>query len=180
MAGNVMRSKSSHALAVPQKQYEAGNKSPQPLDHNMDSKVLKRSINRIRTSEKVSAYHQTPGLSRSRTLPDIVCPPLLDEKNIVSTQNVVSEGPLKTTTQVTRVTTKQEIGKKPLSPFAKFRQLDKQNSINTPPSTPGTPKTPFGSGPLFKFTDPAVSQSASTIKDRLLFWCRMKTKEYEV
>jgi hypothetical protein len=42
-----------------------------------------------------------------------------------------------------------------------------------------TPKTPSGSGPLFKFTDPAVSQSASTIKDRLLHWCRMKTKEYE-
>lgn len=47
-------------------------------------------------------------------------------------------------------------------------------------STPGTPKTPFGSGPLFKFTDPAVRDSASTIKDRLLYWCRMKTKEYEV
>lgn len=43
-----------------------------------------------------------------------------------------------------------------------------------------TPKTPSGSGPLFKFTDPAVSQSASTIKERLLKWCQMKTKEYEV
>nr|XP_023020334.1 uncharacterized protein LOC111508923 [Leptinotarsa decemlineata] len=103
----------------------------------------------------------------------------LIEENIISTQNVVSEGPHTTTTQVTKLTTKQEISKKPLSPFTKFRQLDKQNSNNTPPSTPGTPKTPFGSGPLFKFTDPAVSQSASTIKDRLLYWCKMKTKEYE-
>ncbi|XP_060522944.1 serine/arginine repetitive matrix protein 2 isoform X2 [Cylas formicarius] len=69
---------------------------------------------------------------------------------------------------------------KPMSPFAKFRQLDKQNSLGkaTPPSTPGTPGI-GGGGPLFKFTDPALSQSASTIKERLLHWCRMKTKEYE-
>jgi hypothetical protein len=86
-----------------------------------------------------------------------------------------TEGPV-TTSQVTRVTTTQQVqSKKPMSPFAKFRQLDKQNSLNSP----STPKTPSGSGPLFKFTDPAVSQSASTIKDRLLHWCRMKTKEYE-
>ncbi|XP_018570913.1 titin isoform X2 [Anoplophora glabripennis] len=96
------------------------------------------------------------------------------EENVITTKKTVTEGPATTT----QVTTQQQVAKKPLSPFAKFRQLDKQNSLNTPPSTPGTPKT-FGSGPLFKFTDPAVSQSASTIKDRLLFWCRMKTKEYE-
>ncbi|CAG9856982.1 unnamed protein product [Phyllotreta striolata] len=41
-----------------------------------------------------------------------------------------------TKTQVTRVTTtQQQVTKKPLSPFAKFRQLDKQNSLNTPPRT---------------------------------------------
>ncbi|VEN57269.1 unnamed protein product [Callosobruchus maculatus] len=79
---------------------------------------------------------------------------------------------------VTKVTTQHQVTKKPLSPFAKFQQLDRQNSLNTPPSTPGTPKSP-GGRPLFKFTDPALSQSASTIKDRLLYWCRMKTKEYE-
>ncbi|KAJ8972684.1 hypothetical protein NQ317_001704 [Molorchus minor] len=97
------------------------------------------------------------------------------EESVVTTEKTVTEGP--TTTQVTtKVVTQQQAAKKPLSPFAKFRQLDKQNSVNTPPSTPSTP---LSKGPLFKFTDPAVSQSASTIKDRLLYWCKMKTKEYE-
>ncbi|XP_044253053.1 uncharacterized protein LOC123004018 isoform X2 [Tribolium madens] len=92
------------------------------------------------------------------------------------TKTTFSEGPITTTQVTSRVTsTQQTQSKKPISPFAKFRQLDKQNSLNSP----STPKTPSGSGPLFKFTDPAVSQSASTIKDRLLYWCRMKTKEYE-
>ncbi|CAH1959252.1 unnamed protein product [Acanthoscelides obtectus] len=98
----------------------------------------------------------------------------IDER-ITTEKTTVTEGPV-TTTKVTKVTT--QVTKKPLSPFAKFQQLDKQNSLNTPPSTPGTPKSP-GGRPLFKFTDPALSQSASTIKDRLLYWCRMKTKEYE-
>jgi hypothetical protein len=96
----------------------------------------------------------------------------------VSVEKTTTQSPSATTTTVTKVTTQQQITKKPLSPFAKFRQLDKQNSINTPPGTPGTPKSP-GNGPLFKFTDPAVSLSAATIKERLLFWCKMKTKEYE-
>ncbi|XP_057654880.1 mucin-2 isoform X1 [Diorhabda carinulata] len=96
----------------------------------------------------------------------------------VSVEKTTTKNPTATTTTVTKVTTQQQITKKPLSPFAKFQQLDKQNSLNTPPGTPGTPKSP-GNGPLFKFTDPAVSLSAATIKDRLLFWCRMKTKEYE-
>jgi hypothetical protein len=43
-----------------------------------------------------------------------------------------TEGPV-TTSQVTRVTTTQQVqSKKPMSPFAKFRQLDKQNSLNSP------------------------------------------------
>ncbi|CAG9833010.1 unnamed protein product [Diabrotica balteata] len=157
---NVVKSKSSHSLAVPQRQYEAGiskeellskkramevylmggNKSPQQVTPTKSEKVVKSSINRIKTSEKQSAFKST----------------------------------------VTKISTQQQVTKKPLSPFAKFQQLDKQNSINTPtpPGTPGTPKTP-GNGPLFKFTDPALSLSAATIKDRLLYWCRMKTKEYE-
>ncbi|ENN76530.1 hypothetical protein YQE_06981, partial [Dendroctonus ponderosae] len=100
------------------------------------------------------------------------------EEAVETTKEVKKEGDV-TTTNVTTTVTQQQVGApKPMSPFAKFRQLDKQNSINkpTPPSTPGTPR---GSGPLFKFTDPALTQSASTIKDRLLHWCRMKTKEYE-
>ncbi|GLH11982.1 Alpha-actinin, sarcomeric [Gryllus bimaculatus] len=66
---------------------------------------------------------------------------------------------------------------KPMSPFAKFQQLDRQNS----PTSPNSPKTPGGSssGPLFKFTDPKLSRSASGVKDRLLFWCQSKTKDYK-
>jgi hypothetical protein len=32
----------------------------------------------------------------------------------------------------------------------------------------------------FKFTDPMVQNNAVLIKERLLLWCRAKTKEYEV
>ncbi|XP_050309144.1 titin isoform X5 [Anthonomus grandis grandis] len=100
------------------------------------------------------------------------------EEAVETTKEVKKEGDITTTKVTTRVTQQRVVAPKPISPFAKFRQLDKQNSVNkpTPPSTPGTPR---GSGPLFKFTDSALTQSASTIKDRLLHWCRMKTKEYE-
>ncbi|XP_028162558.1 microtubule-associated protein futsch isoform X1 [Ostrinia furnacalis] len=68
---------------------------------------------------------------------------------------------------------------KPVSPFAKFRQLEKQNSTNSPnsPKTPQSPGSP--SQPYFKFTDPALQASALTIKERLLQWCRDKTRDYE-
>nr|CAI5839324.1 unnamed protein product [Callosobruchus analis] len=188
----IVKSKSSHNLAVPKGQFEAGitkeelqqkkktieayfsgSKSPEPQE-----KVAKSSINRIKTSEKRSAYRQASGVVRSKTLPDIVCPDLLDESNIdaafedlvkssvvTTEETTVTEGPVTTTKvqSMTKVTTQHQVTKKPLSPFA---------------NTPGTPKSP-GGRPLFKFTDPALSQSASTIKDRLLYWCRMKTKEYE-
>ncbi|XP_022814078.1 titin isoform X4 [Spodoptera litura] len=68
---------------------------------------------------------------------------------------------------------------KPVSPFAKFRQLEKQNSTNSPnsPKTPQSPGSP--AQPYFKFTDPALQASAVTIKERLLQWCRDKTRDYE-
>jgi hypothetical protein len=47
------------------------------------------------------------------------------------------------------------------------------------PSTPTTPTSP-GGGPYFKFTDPDLNRKAATVKDQLLQWCQMKTKEYEV
>ncbi|XP_018406019.1 PREDICTED: smoothelin-like protein 1 isoform X1 [Cyphomyrmex costatus] len=65
--------------------------------------------------------------------------------------------------------------KKPLSPFAKFRQLDRQNSANLSPSPVKSPATEF----RFKFTEPTVRDNAAQIKERLLAWCRSKTKEYE-
>ncbi|XP_046391218.1 serine/arginine repetitive matrix protein 2-like isoform X3 [Ischnura elegans] len=77
------------------------------------------------------------------------------------------------------VTGKSRVSKAPpsktMSPFAKFKQLDEQNSS----SAPNSPKSPGGTGPLFKFTDPQLSRSASGVKDKLLYWCQMKTKEYK-
>ncbi|KAJ8923229.1 hypothetical protein NQ315_001785 [Exocentrus adspersus] len=99
----VGRSKSSSTLAVPQKQFEAGmsreelvhkkrameayfaggTKSPEPPSNSVkiEAKMVKRSINRIKTTEKLSAFRQPTGLCRSRTLPDIICPDMLDESN---------------------------------------------------------------------------------------------------
>ncbi|KAL6265085.1 hypothetical protein P5V15_005175 [Pogonomyrmex californicus] len=65
--------------------------------------------------------------------------------------------------------------KKPLSPFAKFRQLDRQNSASLSSSPLKSPGTDF----RFKFTEPTVRDNAAQIKERLLAWCRSKTKEYE-
>ncbi|XP_011156025.1 smoothelin [Solenopsis invicta] len=65
--------------------------------------------------------------------------------------------------------------KKPLSPFAKFRQLDKQHSASLSPSPVKSPATEF----RFKFTEPTVRDNAAQIKERLLAWCRSKTKEYD-
>ncbi|XP_045448157.1 smoothelin-like protein 2 [Melitaea cinxia] len=42
------------------------------------------------------------------------------------------------------------------------------------PQSPGSPSQPY-----FKFTDPALQASAVTIKERLLQWCRDKTRDYE-
>ncbi|XP_034257086.1 serine-rich adhesin for platelets-like isoform X2 [Thrips palmi] len=69
---------------------------------------------------------------------------------------------------------------KPISPFAKFQQLDRQNSAASAPSSPKTPSTPGAPGsPIFKFTDPKLARSASSVKDNLLYWCQCKTKTYK-
>lgn len=107
----VSRSKSSHSLAVPTLQFQAamtkdevvhkkktieayfnGKMSPQsmsktPSDESLDKsdktevKQTKSTINRKKTSEKVS-IHKHCGVARSRTLPNINCPNLLDESNV--------------------------------------------------------------------------------------------------
>ncbi|XP_053609856.1 smoothelin-like protein 2 [Plodia interpunctella] len=46
-------------------------------------------------------------------------------------------------------------------------------------NSPKTPVSPGSPSPYFKFTDPAVQASAMTIKERLLQWCRDKTRDYE-
>lgn len=96
-----VKSKSSHTLAVP-KLYEAGMSKDEmaqkrrtmeaffavegkksPTSETKESPQRKTSINRIKTSQKISVHKQaTIGISRSRTLPDIVCPEMLDESNI--------------------------------------------------------------------------------------------------
>lgn len=107
---SVVKSKSLHTLAVP-KLFEAGmtkeemvqkkktmeaffggsgEKSPSISKSNSretidktESAKNKGSINRIKTSEKISIHrHASSGLARSRTLPDIVCPEMLDESNV--------------------------------------------------------------------------------------------------
>ncbi|XP_059222612.1 titin isoform X6 [Stomoxys calcitrans] len=79
-------------------------------------------------------------------------------------------------------------GPKTVSPFAKFKQLDRQSSQQSTksPTTPTTPgggssASPSASGnaPMFKFTDPALNARAATVKEQLLQWCQSKTKEYE-
>lgn len=104
-----VKSKSSHTLAVP-KMFEAGmskdemvqkrqtveafftgTKSPPSLSksnsrENIEKDGRKTSINRMKTSQKISIHKQMVGgiggISRSRTLPDIVCPDMLDESNV--------------------------------------------------------------------------------------------------
>uniref|UniRef100_A0A1Y9J070 Calponin-homology (CH) domain-containing protein n=1 Tax=Anopheles quadriannulatus TaxID=34691 RepID=A0A1Y9J070_ANOQN len=108
-------------------------------------------------------------------------------RTIANTKMESQDGSAAVTTRTT-VTTKTVASSapKPMSPFAKFRQLDKQNSLSSQsppnsPKTPSTPTTPSGAmgGPMFKFTDPALNRRAATVKDQLLQWCQMKTKEYE-
>lgn len=104
-----VKSKSSHTLAVP-KLFEAGmskdemvqkrqtveaffsgSKSPPSLSksnsrESIDKDGRKTSINRMKTSQKISIHKEMiggmTGISRSRTLPDIVCPDMLDESNV--------------------------------------------------------------------------------------------------
>ncbi|CAG9787008.1 unnamed protein product [Diatraea saccharalis] len=94
-----------------------------------------------------------------------------------SSEKTISSSTTTKTTKVIESMTRP--APKPVSPFAKFRQLEKQNSINSPnsPKSPQSPGSP--SQPLFKFTDPALQASALTIKERLLQWCRDKTRDYE-
>ncbi|XP_037888023.1 uncharacterized protein LOC119636582 isoform X9 [Glossina fuscipes] len=103
-------------------------------------------------------------------------------------------------TSTTKVTTRTVAGTavKPLSPFAKFKQLDTQNSqqqtvkystINNKnnkqqqqqrgESTVSPTTTVGNNAPIFQFTDPALNARAATVKEQLLQWCQSKTMEYE-
>ncbi|XP_055525380.1 titin-like isoform X3 [Wyeomyia smithii] len=106
-----------------------------------------------------------------------------EEVTTTSTSKVQSKDGGVVTTRTT-VTTKSVGPAKPMSAMAKFRQLDKQNSLSSQsppnsPRTPSTPSTPGAAGPMFQFTDPSLNRRAATVKDQLLQWCQMKTREYE-
>ncbi|XP_049873344.1 titin isoform X2 [Pectinophora gossypiella] len=107
-----------------------------------------------------------------------------EEEEVTVTSSVRRDSSEKTVSSSTTTKTSKVIenvarpAPKPVSPFAKFRQLEKQNSVNSP-NSPGTPQSPGSKAPYFKFTDPALQASALTIKERLLQWCRDKTRDYE-
>ncbi|KAJ8722353.1 hypothetical protein PYW08_004755 [Mythimna loreyi] len=109
-----------------------------------------------------------------------------EEEEVTVTSSVRRNSSEKTVSSSTTTTKTSKViesmtrpAPKPVSPFAKFRQLEKQNSTNSPnsPKTPQSPGSP--AQPYFKFTDPALQASAVTIKERLLQWCRDKTRDYE-
>ncbi|KAK0091468.1 hypothetical protein PV326_003182 [Microctonus aethiopoides] len=78
--------------------------------------------------------------------------------------------------ELTDIDKQFDITTKPTSPFAKFRELDRQNSLPNSASS-----SPRGQGKelVFKFNDNIVQNNVVQIKERLLSWCRAKTREYE-
>ncbi|XP_022178750.1 serine-rich adhesin for platelets-like isoform X2 [Myzus persicae] len=78
---------------------------------------------------------------------------------------VKTEVHTRTTTSSNRLTKANSVSS---SPFAKFQQLERQNSAPNSQTRP-----------CYKFTDPALARSASSIKDRLLNWVKAQTKEYK-
>ncbi|EAA12124.6 AGAP000906-PA [Anopheles gambiae str. PEST] len=169
----------------------------QPLNNN--SKTRNRNIEttpllpprtNVPCTLRISLARSPSFTYTSAILHPLPPPPLMQQtttRTIANTKMESQDGSAAVTTR-TIVTTKTVASSapKPMSPFAKFRQLDKQNSLSSQsppnsPKTPSTPTTPSGAmgGPMFKFTDPALNRRAATVKDQLLQWCQMKTKEYE-
>ncbi|XP_054087819.1 uncharacterized protein LOC105215565 isoform X16 [Zeugodacus cucurbitae] len=189
--------------------YFTGKKSPNPIGGGetveMRSAITtattstastgskKSTINRHKTSEKISASRKSLSAVTSNGMPTAaaVATTVLGEQQATSTtektETKEKDGAVVTTT--TKVTTRTVTGAsnsaaKPVSPFAKFRQLDKQNSQQSPkspttPTTPGGTASPSGSARIFQFTDPALNARAATVKEQLLQWCQSKTQEYE-
>ncbi|XP_061716650.1 titin isoform X3 [Cydia pomonella] len=169
-------------------------------DHCWDERVLKKHLEectdyeqrrrlraRIRTlmaeqeacasavTDALAAAGETPTDSEAREEEEVTTETSSVRRN--SSEKTVSSSTTTKTSKVIESMTRP--APKPVSPFAKFRQLEKQNSTTSPnsPKSPQSPGSP--SQPLFKFTDPALQASAVTIKERLLQWCRDKTRDYE-
>ncbi|XP_036341646.1 uncharacterized protein LOC118750996 [Rhagoletis pomonella] len=150
----------------------------------------KSTINRHKTSEKISASRKSLTTMTSNGVPSAGTTVLGEQQATSTTEKTETkekDGAVVTTT--TKVTTRTVSGagssaSKPASPFAKFHQLDKQNSQQSPkspstPTTPGGTASPSGSARIFQFTDPALNARAATVKEQLLQWCQSKTQEYE-
>ncbi|XP_067639159.1 uncharacterized protein [Eurosta solidaginis] len=179
--------------------YFSGKKSPnQMVDETVEMRtatktkttetsstaIKKSSINRHKTNEKVSASRKS--LTSTTTTANTMKQEATSTTEKTETQE--KDGAVVTTT--TKVTTRTVSGSgssatKSVSPFAKFRQLDKQSSQQSPkspptPTTPGAKVSPgSGSARIFQFTDPALNARAATAKEQLLQWCQSKTQEYE-
>ncbi|KOB64413.1 Uncharacterized protein OBRU01_24320, partial [Operophtera brumata] len=70
-----------------------------------------------------------------------------------------------------------------MAAVSELQFLDESNADDAfedlSPQSPQSPRSPSAAQPYFKFTDPALQSSARTIKERLLQWCRDKTRDYE-
>ncbi|XP_059483220.1 titin-like isoform X2 [Neocloeon triangulifer] len=168
------------------------SRSPRPLYHRQDTlRGIVHADDLENVDEEFERLFES-AVQRPRQPPvssSVPCSPTgggkkseFSVKTSSSTSTIQMDGGTKITSVSSMMTSNARVSKAPpsklkMSPFDKFRQLDEQNSS----PSPSTPKTPGGSisGPLFKFTDPGLNRSASNVKERLLYWCQVKTKEYK-
>ncbi|XP_075977948.1 uncharacterized protein LOC142977753 isoform X1 [Anticarsia gemmatalis] len=156
------------------------------LDECNDYEQRRRLRARIRTlmaEQEACASAVTEALAAAGETPED-SNEAREEEEVTVTSSVRRNSSEKTVSSSTTTTKTSKViesmtrpAPKPVSPFAKFRQLEKQNSTNSPNSA--SPKSPGSPAPYFKFTEPALQASAATIKERLLQWCRDKTRDYE-
>nr|CAD7425626.1 unnamed protein product [Timema monikensis] len=159
---------------------------PEVSSHRLQPNELRRSGSSPQFAMKQQAWEESSGVRT--TLARNLAPYDSARHSESTARSSVKDGDTVTHTEVTTKKSsfstsavgKTRASKAPLgqaiSPFAKFQQLDKQTSK----SAPSSPKTPGTAGaPLFKFTDPKLSRSASGVKDKLLYWSQSKTKEYK-
>ncbi|XP_050543400.1 serine-rich adhesin for platelets-like isoform X2 [Daktulosphaira vitifoliae] len=142
------------------------NLTEQELDNIWDAKQLqillescpdydqRRKI-RARLRQIMAEHKETTTESKSSTV----------SNNTENGSYVKTEVHTRTTSSSNRLTKANSVS---ASPFAKFQQLERQNSAPNSQTRP-----------CYKFTDPALARSASSIKDRLLSWVKAQTKEYK-
>ncbi|XP_065209834.1 serine-rich adhesin for platelets-like isoform X2 [Planococcus citri] len=94
-----------------------------------------------------------------------------------------TETSTRTRTSATSTTNSSRIHKanSVTSPFAKFRQLDRQNSLpsSANAAAAATTTTTTTRTSILNFADSNLTRSASSIKDRLLNWVKAQTRDYQ-